>query len=466
MIRKEKLTEACKGLGINMLEVSRFVKISEEPLIACWGFDKIKKENFIYINPKVLRFSIDQIQLILRHEILHWAGYREVKGANDVNLLNIALDITINKILTLSYEKKMKLLSRKIYPEETKNTILVLAEPHLTPEAIEIKELKEIWENIWLKEEIPSPASVYYKIFLEHNGEKEREIWLLNPFGTVKNNGSGILLRSIPEGINIDEDKFAKIEEHELNKIMEAMPWNLKSGFSNQMSEIFSLVLVGKKAFNLKKISSFIRRLETRQKLDEVSGNMIKSLDGRSSSQLYPYQLSRLGIIYVACGISKIIPIFWNKLPETRKNKLAIYIDTSPSMDSFKEEESFLVDELKEYFPTKIFAFAGDVWEISAEDFAQGKYMSGYSTSFDVVVEHIVNSDSDVGIVFTDGYSSISSENKKEFKDSRKRLFSVYFSEDDNIESDLDEISERKMIVNVKEEKNEKENASSYTFRR
>ena len=108
-------------------------------------------------------------------------------------------------------------------------------------------------------------------------------------------------------------------------------------------------------------ISDFIERLDIRQKLNEVSISMIRALDGASSCQLYPYPLSRLGIIYMAWGISKIVPIFWNKTPEAKKNKLAIYIDTSPSMDSFKEEEVFLVNELKDSLPSRIYAFAGDV---------------------------------------------------------------------------------------------------------
>jgi len=449
MINRHKLIEACMGLGINMLEVSRFVEISEEPTIACWGFDKRSKENFIYINPKVLRFSSFEIQLILRHEILHYAGYREVKGARDTELLNIALDIVINKILTLSYKKEMKSLSRKIYPEKSKNTILILTQPHLTVEAIKVKELEEIWKDIWMKKEIPSPSSLYYQLLFHHDGE-EKEIFLINPFGTAaNNNGSSIILRGVPEGIKMDEDKFAKLEKDELNRIIEAVSWNSKDAFSDQMSEIFSQSLIGKKAFDVKNISDFIERLEIRQKLNEVSGSMIKALDGRSSCQLYPYQLSRLGIIYIACGVSKIIPIFWNKTPENRKNKLAIYIDTSPSMDSFKEEEIFLVNELKESFPTRIFAFAGDVWEISAEDFAQGKYTSGYSTSFDVVVQHLLNSDYDAGIVFTDGYSSVDKSIQKEFRSSSKRLFTVYFISDTHPASDLDDISEQSLTVNV-----------------
>ncbi len=448
MINRHKLIRACMGLGINMLEVSHFVEISNEVSVACWGFDKKRKENFIYLNPRVLRLSFKEIGLILRHEILHYAGYKGVAGAKDIELVNISLDIVINKILTLSYEKEMRSLARKIYPEESRNTILALAEPHLTCDAIKIKELKGIWKDIWMKKEIPSPSSLYYQL-LFHLDEL-KGVFLINPFGVDNNNGSSHLaLREFPEGLKVKEDKFSKLEKDEINRIIEKVPWNSKSGFSNQVSEIFSHLLIGKRTFDVKNISDVIQRLEIRQKLNEVSSSMIKALDGASSCQLYPYELSRLGVIYMACGISKIIPIFWNKTPETRKKRLAIYIDTSPSMDSFKEEEVFLVNELKDSFPTKIYVFAGEVEEISAEDFAQGKYPSGYSTSFDVVVQHLLASDYDAGVVFTDGESSVDASIQEEFSSSSKRLFTVYFTSNGRPTSDLDQISEQSLTVNL-----------------
>ena len=60
------------------------------------------------------------------------------------------------------------------------------------------------------------------------------------------------------------------------------------------------------------------------------------------------------------------------------------------------------------------------------------------------MIERFASSDYDAGIVFADGYSSVSSENKEKFKGSRKRLFTVYFSEFGRIQSDLDELSDGK----------------------
>lgn len=430
----QKLVKACSSLGINLLEISKFVQISEVPDIACWGFDKERKENFIFINPKTLRLPLNLIQLILKHEILHYAGYKEIAGAKNRELTNITLDISINKILAISSKNKMKALCRRIYPDSSKKNIIALARPDLCLYEISEK-LKELWKEIWEREEVPSPSSLYYKLLFHIEIGIEG-----NPFTGRKNDK--ILLRDIP----VDgEDKFEKIEKDLLDKII-FDSGNAKA-FSKQLSRIFSKILVEKEEFDTRDIKSFIQRLKARQQLDNTASKMIDALNGNSKFQVYPYQLSKLGLVYLACGVSKILPLYWNKFPESKRPKLAIYIDTSPSMESYQEMEVFLVDELKEYFPTKIFAFAGNITEISTKDFASGNYEQGYSTDFDAPISHLLDSEFDAGIIFTDGYSSINSENKEKFKAGKKRLFTVYFTENGKSSSDLDELSEEVMVI-------------------
>ena len=151
----------------------------------------------------------------------------------------------------------------------------------------------------------------------------------------------------------------------------------------------------------------------------------------------------------MACGVSDKVPIFLNRTPDAHKSRLAVYIDTSPSMESYQEKEVFLIDRLKEYFPTKVHSFAHDVKEISLDDFANGNYEEGYSTSFDAVIEHMLGSHFDAGIIFTDGFSNVDSNNEQAFKKSRKRLFTVYFSDHDQVDSELDQICEKTITVNA-----------------
>ncbi len=434
MLTNQKLIQACSGLGLNLLEISQFVQVSDLPRIACWGYDLDKKENFIYVNPKVLNFNVQQIQLILKHEILHYAGYRNIEHARDFTKVNVVFDILINKILTIAQEKEMIDLCRRIYNETSKQNILCLARPDVNPR--ELKNHRRLWKEIWENRDIPSPASIYYQLASIAELDK-------NPFG-VNGKGAGRII--FRQNIALLQNfKFDRLYTKVTDDCLELLN---NRGFSScKFSQLFKELFVRKQAFDSRSVEDFIFRMESRQKLEETSTRIISSLDNNSSRQLYPYELSRIGIIYVACGVSDKLPIFWNKTPESRKNKLAIYIDTSPSMECFQEKEVFLVDRLKSVFPTRIYSFANDIEEISVDDFAKGIYKEGYSTSFDVVIEHLLESEYDAGVVFTDGFSSVNSENEEKFKQSRKRLFTVYFTDSENGSSELDQLSEQTMTI-------------------
>jgi len=440
----QKLIKVCSSLGINLLEISKFIQISELPDIAAWGYDKKTKENFIFINPKILKFPIEYIHIILKHEILHYAGYKEIEGAKNKELVNIVLDVVINKILTTSKKNVMKKLCRRIYPEESKQNIICLARPDLSVDDVP-EQLKNLWEEIWNKEEIPSPSALYYRLVLHTNSDRKFifKIVRASPFSSKKD--GEIVLREVPEERrgNRNDNKFEKVSVNILNNIS----FSVSKTFSHQLSKIFSKLLVGKEKFNLENVREFIQRLKTREQMEDTSRKIVNSLVTSSKLQVYPYELSRLGIIYLACGVSKIFPLYWNKFPESRKPKLAVYIDTSPSMDIYKEMEVFLVDELRDYLPIKIFLFAGDIKETCVEEFTSGDYEQGYSTDFDAPIKHLLESEFDAGIIFTDGYSSVSSENMKKLKESKKRLFTVYFTENGKPSSDLDGLSEEVMVI-------------------
>ncbi|MGB3479892.1 MAG: hypothetical protein WBB67_12115 [bacterium] len=436
MLIRQKLVQACRGLGLNLLEISKFVQISEYPDVACWGFDLEKKKHYIYINPRVLRLPVGHIQLILKHEILHYAGYRNLEYAKDFVRANIAFDIVINKILTIVHEREMKALCRRIYPPETRANTLVLARPDVNPD--DLKTNKRLWLAIWHNPEIPSPASLYYQIASPVRIKN-------NPFSANGIICTKIIFRQIPDDSR--DDRLSKLSSEVVDDVMKKFQGN---GFSAvKFSAAFRQIFVNKKSFDSRSVEEFISELESRQTLEEISARIITALDNQSSRQLYPYELSRIGIIYVACGVSKRLPIFWNKTPESRKKNLAVYVDTSPSMECYQEKEVFLIDRLKGFFPTKIHCFANDVREISLDDFANGSYEEGYSTSFDAVIEHLLGSEFDAGVVFTDGFSYVNSENENRFKQSRKRLFTVYFTDDGDVESELDSLSEQTMTVKL-----------------
>ncbi|GAH56661.1 unnamed protein product, partial [marine sediment metagenome] len=202
------------------------------------------------------------------------------------------------------------------------------------------------------------------------------------------------------------------------------------------------ILVQAKDGIDDKAVGRFIESLNLRREMTDAIDPLIREASSSSLRQLYPLKLSRLGVIWIACGISDLIPFYYNRTPENQKLSVAVYVDTSPSMNEFKENEVWLIDKLKESFPTDIFVFSGSVEEVSTKDFALGKYPQGYSTSFDAVVEHFLKEKDDFALVFSDGCSSVSEENKNKFKISRKKLYSIYFSTwDNNVTSDLDSIS-------------------------
>ena len=459
MRQHKKLFKACLNLGLTMTDALKLIVVSDEVKVAAWGYDKRTGEEHIYINPRIVKkHSPSHIQLILEHEILHYAGYKGNSHYKNQELLNVALDALINKILYITYQTRMLTWSRKIYSEESKRDPVAVARCDIRSEEIPDEKIRKVWAEIWQESEtkIPSLASVYYGL-LSSDSIKQLA-GRGNPFASGET--ATIIFRKLPKELSEKgevqgqrESKMGSLAESVLDKVIRTAQYKLRdgSGFSNSLSDLFTTLQVEKEEFDVDEVAEFIKRMSIREKLDCVAGSIIDVLNGKSHAQIYPYQLSRLGLIYVALGISNFTHLYWNKVPDSRKNKLAIYIDTSPSMDIFKEMEAYLVDQLIGFFPSKIFVFAGNVKEISTEKFAKGEYEAGYSTNFDAVVEHLVNSEFDTGVIFTDGESSVSLGNQKKFKGSKKRLFTVYFTRNGSkVKSDLDNISESRFVIRKK----------------
>ena len=429
-----KLIQACNGLGLNLLEVAEFVQIDARPPVACWGYDLSRKRHYIFINPKVLGLPVRYVRLILKHEILHYAGYRNLRSAHNFQKANIAFDIVINKILTMTWKKDMKALCRRIYPPETRHNILVLARPDVNPDELGFH--KKLWYEIWDNPEIPSPASIYYQIASPCD-------MLANPFSVYITRSPDILFRQIPD--NTQDNQLKSLSARAVDQMHNLLHNN---GFSTtRLNEAFKRIFVNKTSFDSTSVEEFISQIESRQTLENACSRIIAALSNQHVCQLYPYQLSRIGLVYVACGVSDKVPIFLNRMPEAHKSRLAVYIDTSPSMERYQEKEVFLIDRLREYFPAKVHCFAHDVQEISLDDFANGNYKEGYGTSFDTVIEHIIKSRYDVGVILTDGFSSVDTSNAEKFRKSRKRLFTVYFSDHDEVSSELDQLCEKTITI-------------------
>ena len=500
------IMKAAMGLGLNYNDIPDMIEMTNEVQVAAWGINKETKKSIIFVNPKIAKFPIKQIQLILRHEVLHYAGYRDLGILGNKDLENIVLDIAINRILSFPYPDAMKKLCKRVYPPESKNTILALAQAHLQEDAdfgkIKMKENAKIlglYHEIWDKDEVPSPLSLYYRLFKEdineakspfgegddekNKDDKEKENSQDNSNSKKPGKEKGkpkhkpkskqkIVFHEIPTEMDTEETKDKvkdkhllkeaknqidkmKYDCHNMRGISYADSRKASEAFSNATSELFNKILVeAENGIDAKEVSRFIESLNLQKEMTDAIDPLIREASSSSLRQLYPLKLSRLGIIYAACGISDIIPLYYNQTPENQRLSVAIYVDTSPSMNEFKENEVWLIDKLKESFPTNIFVFSGSVEKISTKDFALGKYPQGYSTSFDAVIEHFLEQKDDFALVFSDGCSYVNEENKNKFRISKKKLYSIYFSNwNKNVTSDLDSIasSSISLVIEKKE---------------
>lgn len=497
-----KIMKAALGLGLNYNDIPNMIEITDEVQIAAWGINKETRESKIYVNPKIAKFPIKQIQLVLRHEVLHYAGYQELGILGNKDLENVVLDVAINRILSFPYPDILKKLSKRVYPPESKNTVLALAQSHLKDDtefgcklnklqgSFNKKEEAKIfglYHEIWDSDEVPSPLSLYYRLF-KGNKDKTKSPWGEDNNGEDKKEEDSqdtsdsqkpskrkskskpkVVFHEIPKEMDTKEEK-EKVKDKPLLEEAKSQVDKMKEdckykkgisysdsrrateAFSNVTSELFNKILVqAEDGIDAKEVGRFIESLNLQKEMTDAIDPLIKEASSSSLMQLYPLKLSRLGIIYAACGISDIIPLYYNQTPENQRLSVAIYVDTSPSMDEFKENEVWLIDKLKESFPTNIFVFSGSVDKISTKDFALGKYPQGYSTSFDAVVEHFLKEKNDFALVFSDGCSRITDENKNKFKISRKRLYSIYFSNWNNkVVSDLDSISSSSISLVIK----------------
>ena len=122
---KNKLTRVISKAGLSWVTYGSIVDYAETlPMgleTACWMFDRVSKKEKILFHKKILtEWPVPLLVIVLRHEFMHKAMYRQIKGATNMALVNFALDAAINKILFLSQPKNMVKLARLLFPDTSK----------------------------------------------------------------------------------------------------------------------------------------------------------------------------------------------------------------------------------------------------------------------------------------------------------------------------------------------------------
>ena len=145
----------------------------------------------------------------------------------------------------------------------------------------------------------------------------------------------------------------------------------------------------------------------------------------------------------MAAGITDYTRIF-NNNEGSQLSKFAAYIDTSPSMDPFRNKMVGMVGNIEDILPTEIYTFGGSVHKCDTEKFVNGEYERHMSTYFNCVIEHLIDENMEGGVIFTDGYSDVAPEWQEKFRKAGKKMFCVYYHETEPFEGceTLNEICE------------------------
>lgn len=495
---RNKLVRAISKAGLSWTAWSAIVEISDSingqklPFdTACWYYDEKTKKEKILITPNLMKIlPVNLIVLVIKHEMLHKSMYRNIKGASNRELINIALDAAIQKILSMSEPKLMIKLSNLLYKQQRTGVMSVVNCSITKDERNSIRDkLQDIFDEIyWVTYEeqnryntvskdsttfndhvvskrwrgnigndfIPDPLTLYNKLAATLTKEEKNEV--KKQYAHLKicpQNGSenGSKDKNHPRG---GKDNLRAADKNTLEQEKKitgdiADSVSRGGGYSNYeaLNAFFKKYVYQSKETDTTTVEDFARHWHTLNQVEGATAEIYKTIRRNVTLDPYPMELSRTGIEMVAIGVSgPQMPIYFNEDPEDigGKKKIACYFDTSPSMNPFI---SYMV-HVAEFFDScdeceiaggkfkGKYAFSEKVKGMSEEqwkEFIKGEVRGGCGTAFDPIIRHanerIEKDDVDIIVIFTDGYSSLSDEQIEKFNESGKKCYTLYFSHGD-----------------------------------
>jgi len=444
MLAEQKIDQAMMKLGLTFAECVGIIGYDPEIETACWCYDKVTGRERIVIGWKIAALSLSAIEIALRHELLHRSIYHSFAELYpDEEVANIAQDICINQLLYQAYPKSMRLLSEGIYPEESKKTIIALADCTADPCLLE-PEVSRIWHDVWnpdMNDRLPvlNMASLYFRLV-----RFRPEIILaarLNPFPNPHKSG----LPGIPAD---DINRACRKSVEDLNRHL-----SYSCGTGRDMAQYSVVPMdIGSSA-----IDAFLQKLRVKRRIDEFAEKVLEPFRDSTTIQFYPGIPSRLGLIYQALGLTDIFHVFWNRdfAMHGARMAIGIYLDVSGSMFEFFPLIVHLADSLKEV-SLELFAFDTDIHEINMEQIKHGTLEGGGGTDFDAPVAHFLNdSELAAAVLITDGCAEISRglEARLNHVRASRKLYMVYITADkeewNTQGSPLDRVASDSMILSV-----------------
>ena len=424
---EQNIQIAALSLGLSFLDAVNLFKYDPKAKTAYWMIDRKTGQESIHIGPAIAKLPPNLITIVLRHELLHrslFHGFFE--QFENEELANLVLDICINRLLYDGYSFELREVCERLYPENSKRTIVALADVSANPHLLPLK-LADLWHYIWDEEKSSesnplNPASLYFKLLSLGNFNL---IKIYTPFALLK--------KSMPKNIPAPAlqkaiDKVVK----DINKNLSQQP-----GLAEKLSEYsISTIDIG-----VSHLETFIKRIRVKRIADKIANKILEPYQKKINVQPYLKYPSRMGIIYQIYGISKLFKLYWNIDVQNIGVRLAIsvYVDVSGSMVDFFDIVFAVVEKIKE-IPLVIKLFDTSLRKIEISDLKKKKIIGGGGTDFNLPIEDLTNNEQiDAGVIFTDGYGDVNPEVGSAFLKSKKRLYVVYFNSDESYSDSLEQ---------------------------
>jgi hypothetical protein len=399
-------------LEVTFAECAALVVFDPEEQTASWRYEPKSGKESIHIGPRVAGLDVPSIEMVLRHELLHrsmFHGFGEDYAHPE--LANLTLDVCINRLLFEAYPDQMRALALAIYPPESKSTPVALADCSADPAALP-PELADLWQKIWHRGKDGSFAplrvpSLYFKLLRLLEGGT------LAPF---------VAFCKFHDPPKMPTELPKRVISAVANEVNKRLPRG--SDLGRQLSD-YSVVPA---SIGTSDVEAFLQRTQARRVATSTASKILAPLARELRVQPYPAFPSRMGLVYMLCGITDALGMYWNRQTANAGARLCIgiYMDVSGSMIRHFPLVAAFVDALKEV-PLSVRTFDTVVRTIDVQDLARGNIKGGGGTDFDAPIRDMLDDrDISAGVLFTDGEGQLSSGLGRRLAQSGKKLYIVY----------------------------------------
>ncbi len=296
-IAQRKIERALMRLEVTFAECASIVVYDVDEQTASWRYDPRGGKEAIHIGPAVAALDVPSIEMVMRHELLHrsmYHGFGEDYAHHE--LANLTLDVCINRLLFEAYPDPMRSMSTALYPTESKKTPVALADCSADPAGL-TPELGEIWLRIWQRNSDGSFAqlrvpSLYFRLVKLLEG------------GTLGRFRPFCKFHDVPKVPGEVPRRVIGAVAAEINR---RLPRG--SDLGRQLSD-YSVVPA---SIGTSDVEAFLQRTRARRLATTTASKILAPLTREIRVQPYPAFPTRLGLVYMLCGITDALGLYWNR---------------------------------------------------------------------------------------------------------------------------------------------------------